>query len=40
MTSVRDSFFEVRRQAGMTTWFGNPGSTELRMPRDWPADFR
>jgi benzoylformate decarboxylase len=24
----------------MTTWFGNPGSTELRMFRDWPADFR
>jgi benzoylformate decarboxylase len=24
----------------MTTVFGNPGSTELRFLRDWPADFR
>ncbi len=24
----------------MTTVFGNPGSTELRMFRDWPEDFR
>ncbi|MFF2512964.1 hypothetical protein [Streptomyces sp. NPDC058086] len=23
----------------MTTVFGNPGSTELRMFRDWPDDF-
>ena len=37
--SVRDTFFEVCRRAGMTTWFGNPGSTELRMFRDWPGDF-
>ncbi|WP_433376777.1 benzoylformate decarboxylase [Actinoplanes sp. CA-142083] len=40
MTDVREAFFDVCRQAGMTTWFGNPGSTELRMLRDWPADFR
>lgn len=39
MTTVRTSFFEVCREAGLTTWFGNPGSTELRMLRDWPADF-
>ncbi|MBB3093768.1 benzoylformate decarboxylase [Actinoplanes campanulatus] len=39
MMSVRESFFEVCRTAGMTTWFGNPGSTELRMLRDWPDDF-
>nr|WP_296069875.1 benzoylformate decarboxylase [uncultured Actinoplanes sp.] len=37
---VREAFLDVCRQAGMTTWFGNPGSTELRMLRDWPADFR
>ncbi|MCU7729837.1 benzoylformate decarboxylase [Actinoplanes sp. KI2] len=40
MTTVRVAFFDVCRQAGMTTWFGNPGSTELRMLRDWPTDFR
>src|SRR3954454_21730386 len=40
MTTVREAFFDVCRQAGMTTWFGNPGSTELRMLRDWPSDFR
>jgi benzoylformate decarboxylase len=38
--TVRDGFFEVCRRAGMTTWFGNPGSTELRMFRAWPDDFR
>ena len=40
VSSVRKAFFDVCRQAGMTTWFGNPGSTELRMLRDWPEDFR
>src|SRR3954452_23295956 len=40
MTTVREAFFDVCRHAGMTTWFGNPGSTELRMLRDWPSDFR
>jgi benzoylformate decarboxylase len=39
MTSVREAFLDVCRRAGLTTWFGNPGSTELRMFRDWPADF-
>ena len=37
--NVRDGFLEVCRRTGMTTWFGNPGSTELRMFRDWPDDF-
>jgi benzoylformate decarboxylase len=32
--------FALMRDAGMTTVFGNPGSTELRFLRDWPADFR
>ncbi len=40
MTSVRSVFFDVCRESGLTTWFGNPGSTELRMLRDWPGDFR
>ncbi|WP_328467567.1 benzoylformate decarboxylase [Actinoplanes sp. NBC_00393] len=39
MTTVREVFFDVCRDAGLTTWFGNPGSTELRMLRDWPDGF-
>lgn len=38
--TVRDAFFDFARQAGMTTVFGNPGSTELRMFKDFPEDFR
>jgi benzoylformate decarboxylase len=38
--SVREATFRLLRAFGMTTVFGNPGSTELRMFRDWPADFR
>jgi benzoylformate decarboxylase len=40
MTTVREAFFDFARRAGMTTVFGNPGSTELRMFRDFPDDFR
>ncbi len=39
MTSVRDATFELFRAHGMTTMFGNPGSTELPMLADFPADF-
>jgi benzoylformate decarboxylase len=38
--SVREATFGLLRAFGMTTVFGNPGSTELRMFRDWPSDFR
>lgn len=38
--TVRDATHTLMRELGMTTVFGNPGSTELRMFRDWPADFR
>jgi len=38
--TVREAVFELLRGFGMTTVFGNPGSTELRMFRDWPRDFR
>ena len=38
--SVREAVFALLRAFDMTTVFGNPGSTELRMFRDWPADFR
>jgi len=39
MTSVREASFELFRARGMTTMFGNPGSTELPMLRDFPDDF-
>ncbi len=40
MTSVREATFELFRREGMTTIFGNPGSTELPMLADYPDDFR
>ena len=39
-TTVRESVFDLFRAFGTTTIFGNPGSTELPMFRDFPADFR
>lgn len=38
--SVRETVHAFLRARSMTTVFGNPGSTELRFFRDWPADFR
>jgi benzoylformate decarboxylase len=38
--TVRESFIEQLRTLGMTSVFGNPGSTELPMFRDFPDDFR
>ncbi len=38
--SVREVAHELMRALGLTTVFGNPGSTELRFFRDLPADFR
>jgi len=40
MPSVREASFELFRERGMTTMFGNPGSTELPMLADFPSDFR
>src|ERR1700730_16962733 len=40
MTTVRDAAFELFRERGMTTIFGNPGSTELPMLGPLPDDFR
>jgi benzoylformate decarboxylase len=40
MTTVRDAVFQMLRERGMTTLFGNPGSTELPMLADFPDDFR
>ena len=38
--TVREAVFCLLREFGLTTVFGNPGSTELPMFRDFPADFR
>src|SRR2546423_11625866 len=38
--TVREAVFAQLRDFGLTTIFGNPGSTELPMFRDFPADFR
>lgn len=40
MSTVRAATIELLRELGMTTVFGNPGSTELPMFRDFPEDFR
>jgi benzoylformate decarboxylase len=40
MTTVRDSILELLRSHGLTTWFGNPGSSELALLQDFPDDFR
>jgi benzoylformate decarboxylase len=40
VTNVREASFDVFRAHGMTTMFGNPGSTELPMLRDYPDDFK
>lgn len=40
MTTVRDASLELLRAFGMQTIFGNPGSTEVPMFRDFPSDFR
>jgi benzoylformate decarboxylase len=39
MATVRDATYELLRARGMTTMFGNPGSTELPMLADFPSDF-
>ena len=38
--TVREASLEVFRAHGMTTVFGNPGSTELPMLAELPDDFR
>src|ERR1700758_590271 len=39
-TTVREAVFDLFRAFGTTTIFGNPGSTELPLFRDFPAGFR
>jgi benzoylformate decarboxylase len=38
--TIREATIELLRERGMTTLFGNPGSTELPMLGDFPEDFR
>jgi benzoylformate decarboxylase len=38
--TVREASFALLRDFGLTTVFGNPGSTELPMFRSFPIDFR
>src|SRR6516162_2302072 len=38
--NVRTAVLDLLRAFGMTTIFGNPGSTELPLFRDFPKDFR
>ncbi|WBB77328.1 benzoylformate decarboxylase [Micromonospora sp. WMMD882] len=39
MATVRDTTYDLLRALGMTTVFGNPGSTEQPFLQDFPADF-
>jgi benzoylformate decarboxylase len=40
MPTVREATYDLLRAHGITTMFGNPGSTELPMLADFPDDFR
>jgi benzoylformate decarboxylase len=40
VTTVRDSFFDVLRERGLTTLFSNPGSTEVPLLVGLPDDLR
>ena len=40
MPTVREAVIDLLRHFGMTTIFGNPGSTELPFLKDFPEDFR
>lgn len=40
MKTVQDVFFDVARSLKLTTIFGNPGSTEETLLKNFPADFR
>src|SRR5260370_29285627 len=40
MTSIHDLTYDLLRQHGVTTVFGNPGSNELPFLKDFPSDFR
>ncbi|MBV9708767.1 MAG: benzoylformate decarboxylase, partial [Chloroflexi bacterium] len=39
MSTVREATYELLRTLGLTTVFGNPGSTEQTFLQDFPSDF-
>ncbi len=39
MQTVRDVTYRLLREAGLTAFFGNPGSTEAPFLRNFPSDF-
>src|SRR3954464_15356904 len=40
MATVKEATYDLLRAHGITTIFGNPGSTELPMLADYPDDFQ
>jgi benzoylformate decarboxylase len=40
MTTVRNAILDLLRAHNLTTFFGNPGSSELALLQDFPEDFR
>ena len=40
VTTVRNAILDLCRAHGLTTWFGNPGSSELALLEEFPNDFR
>jgi len=40
MPTVRQATIDLLRTHGLTTWFGNPGSSELSLLGHFPSDFR
>ena len=40
MPTVRQATIDLLRHHGLTTWFGNPGSSALTLLEDFPDDFR
>ncbi|OBG23718.1 benzoylformate decarboxylase [Mycobacterium sp. 852002-51057_SCH5723018] len=40
MTTVRNAILDLLRAHNLTTFFGNPGSSELALLQDFPDDFR
>lgn len=40
MPTIRETTYDLLRQLGLTTIFGNPGSTEETFLANFPADFR
>ncbi|CAN5842967.1 hypothetical protein BH23ACT11_BH23ACT11_06450 [soil metagenome] len=40
MVTVREATIDLLRHFGMTTVFGNPGSTEIPLLKDFPDDFQ